>query len=108
MTASTTPTNAGESRNKAFNRVRDTALWAIAALLALNLVKGSNDALVSEAFAQRTLPEAYGVPNASEQRARMIKVLEDMSGKIQALEQRLDKGGFEVKVTSMPKVELAQ
>ncbi|MBN8644658.1 MAG: hypothetical protein J0L61_05385 [Planctomycetes bacterium] len=105
MNAPTNPT--GTDRASA-TRVRDTALWVIAALLAMNLVKENSESITSEALAQRTLPEAYGVPNASEQRARMIKSLEDMAAKMQSLEQKLDKGGFEVKVTSMPKVELVQ
>lgn len=90
-------------------RYQNIALTAIALLLGLHLLK-SDGVLpgAQEALAQRAMPEAYGVPNASEQRARMIKVLEEMGAKIQSLEQRLERGGFEVKVTSMPKVELAQ
>lgn len=90
---------------------RDGVLTAIAALLALNVLKGADAPGLpgaSEALAQRAGPEAYGVPNASEQRARMIKVMEEMGAKIQALASTVEKGGFKVEVTSMPKVELAQ
>lgn len=90
---------------------RDGVLTAIAALLALNLLKGGDGASLPgarEALAQRAVPEGYGVPNASEQRARMIRVMEDMSAKVQALTQTVEKGGFKVEVTAMPKVELAQ
>lgn len=90
---------------------RDGVLTAIAALLALNLLKGGEPAglpFAGEALAQRAVPEAYGVPNASEQRARMIRVMEEMSVRVQALTQTVEKGGFKVEVTSMPKVELAQ
>jgi hypothetical protein len=90
---------------------RDGVLTAIAALLALNLLKGGDATGLPgarEALAQRAAPEAYGVPNASEQRARMIRVMEDMSAKVQSLAQTIEKGGFKVEVTAMPKVELAQ
>lgn len=100
------------TRTRTWNRIsyRDAVLTAIAALLAINVLKGSETGLpgASEALAQRAAPEAYGVPNASEQRARMIKVMEDLSTKVQTLASTVEKGGFKVEVTAMPKVELAQ
>lgn len=88
---------------------RDAVLTVIAALLAANVFNGGAETPgPSSAFAQRAVPEAYGVPNASEQRARMIRVLEEMSAKVQSLQQAIDKGGFKVEVTAMPKVELVQ
>lgn len=104
--ATTTTTNSQPASGRYLNGV----LTLIAALLALHLLRGTvGTPQPSEALAQRAVtPESFGVPNASDQRARMIKVLEDMGAKLQSLQQRLDKGGFEVKVTAMPKVELAQ
>jgi len=88
---------------------RDAVLTVIAAMLAANVFNGGTDTPgPSSAFAQRAVPEVYGVPNASEQRARMIRVLEDMSAKMQSLQQAIEKGGFKVEVTAMPKVELVQ
>lgn len=91
-------------------RYLHAVLTVIAALLALHLLRGTTGGPQGEtALAQRVMPpDAYGVPNAAEQRSRMIKVLEELGAKFDSLERRLDKGGFEVKVTSMPKVELAQ
>lgn len=88
---------------------RDGVLTVIAALLAMHLLKdGAGVPVTDAAQAQRLAPEAYGVPNAAEQRNRMIKVMEEMSAKVQALTSVVERGGFKVEVTAMPKVELAQ
>ncbi|MFM9956543.1 MAG: hypothetical protein ACKVZJ_00570 [Phycisphaerales bacterium] len=88
---------------------RDGVLTVIAALLAMHLLKSENGAVAPEAaYAQRLAPEAYGVPNAAEQRNRMIKVMEEMTAKVQALSSTVERGGFKVEVTAMPKVELVQ
>lgn len=102
--------NHADSRMSRFRLgYRDAVLTVIAALLAANVLTGGTGTPgPSSAFAQRAVPEAYGVPNASEQRARMIRVLEDMSSKVQSLQQTIEKGGFKVEVTAMPKVELVQ
>ncbi len=103
------PSNAQHAPRRSRFGYRDGVLTAIAVLLGMHLLRpGSGVEVIDHAMAQRLQPDAYGVPNAAEQRNRMIKVLEDMSAKVQALSATVERGGFKVEVTAMPKVELAQ
>lgn len=91
-------------------RYLNLVLTAIAVLLTLHLFRQPLG-LEPEANAQsRSMSSAdqpaAGMPNAAEQRVREMHLIEEMSNRVQSIVTRLNKGGFEVKVTEMPEVKL--
>ena len=87
------------------NRYLNLVLTVIAVLLGVIAIDRGAMPAESDAIAQRSNNNTPNIPfNATEQRIKMIRSLEAIDGRLTKIENKLTKGGIEVKVTEMPPI----
>ena len=92
-----------ELRGGQTDRYRNVMLTAIAGFLALIVVQGTP--IAADASAQRGGPN-QGLVNPADQRREMISLLQQMSSRLDAIDQTLKNATFDVNVLDMPEIAL--
>lgn len=83
------------------------ALVMLAAHATIGL-PGPAEARAERQMAARSAEPAMGLPNAADQRLRMIAALERMDERLAKIEGKLSGRAIEVKVVEMPEIKIAQ